>query len=144
MGWDPAPKYISAQGSTRNYPYPRAAPTIPGAPLLVVEGEFDALLAIQVLGERFNVATWSSASADPAKIHVSDEFRALEWYLLFDADQAGRAAAHIWHTSYPTAHILNYPSGVNDFGELVRDPAGLERWLEHLPAANSHLVRNSS
>jgi hypothetical protein len=129
---EPAPKYSSAQGSTRIYPYPHSALRVPGAPLLVVEGEFDALLATQILGDRFNVVTWTAASTDPAKAHVPAEYWAgTRWYLLFDADAAGQAAAHRWQEVHPTAKLLTYPPGVNDFGELCAS-GGVTRWLEQL------------
>ena len=53
---DPAPKYISAQGSTRIYPYPYSTLGLPDRPLLVLEGEFDALLATRV---------WVTGSTSP-------------------------------------------------------------------------------
>ena len=129
---DPAPKYISAQGSTRIYPYPYSTLGLPDRPLLVLEGEFDALLATQCLGDRFNVVTWCSASGDPAKVHVPDEFRVVPWYLLFDADTAGRAAAWAWREAYPDAVILDYPPGVKDFGELYKSQNLYNQWLKQL------------
>ena len=129
---DPAPKYLSAQGSTRIYPYPYSALGLPDRPLLVLEGEFDALLATQCLGDRFNVVTWCSATSDPAKVHVPDEFKAVPWYLLFDADPAGRAAAWAWREAYPDAVILDYPPGVKDFGELYKSQSLYNQWLKQL------------
>ena len=129
---DPAPKYISAQGSTRIYPYPYSTLGLPGHPLLVLEGEFDAMLANRLLGDRFNVATWCSATSDPAKVHVPDEFKTVPWYLLFDADQAGRSAARAWREAYPDARILAYPPGVKDFGEMSRSQSLYNQWLGQL------------
>ena len=129
---DPAPKYISAQGSTRIYPYPYSTLGLPGRPLLVLEGEVDALLATQCLGDRFNVVTWCSATSDPAKVHVPDEFKTVPWYLLFDADPAGRSAARVWRSAYPGARILAYPPGVKDFGELYQAPSLYRQWLGQL------------
>jgi hypothetical protein len=129
---DPAPKYISAQGSTRIYPYPRSTLGLPTAPLLVVEGEFDALLATQCLGRRFNVVTWCSAASTPAGVHVPDEFKTVPWCLLFDADPAGVAAAAKWLEAYPTARILRLPHGAGDFTELYKSPQSLHQWLVQL------------
>ena len=129
---DPAPKYLSAQGSTRIYPYPYSTLGLPGRPLLVLEGEFDALLATQCLGDRFNVVTWCSASGIPAGVHVPDEFKSTPWYLLFDADPAGRAAAWAWREAYPDAVILDYPPGVKDFGALYKSQNLYNQWLKQL------------
>jgi len=117
---DPAPKYISAQGSTRIYPYPYSALRLPGHPLLVLEGEFDAMLANRLLGDRFNVATWCSAASNPVGIHVPDEFRTVPWYLLMDNDPAGQKAAQRWLVYKPDAIILAYPDNCKDFTELYQ------------------------
>ena len=98
----------------------------------MLEGEFDALLANQCLGDRFNVVTWCSATSDPAKVHVPDEFKAVPWYLLFDADPAGRAAARAWREAYPDAVILDYPPGVKDFGALYKSQSLYNQWLKQL------------
>ena len=86
----------------------------------MLEGEFDALLATQCLGDRFNVATWCSASGTPTGVHVPAGFKAVPWYLLFDADPAGVSAARAWREAYPDAVILDYPPGVKDFGALYK------------------------
>ena len=98
----------------------------------MLEGEFDALLATQCLGDRFNVATWCSATSDPAKVHVPDEFKVTPWYLLFDADPAGVAAARVWREAYPNAVILAYPPGIKDFGELYKSQSLYNQWVQQL------------
>ena len=98
----------------------------------MLEGEFDALLATRALGDRFNVVTWCSATSDPAKVHVPDEFKSTPWYLLFDADPAGVAAARVWREAYPDAVILAYPPGVKDFGELYKSQSLYNQWLKQL------------
>jgi DNA primase len=60
------PKYVQAYRDGHGiYPGPEAVR--PGKPLVIVEGEFDALLIRQVLGEMAAVVTLGSASAKPSR-----------------------------------------------------------------------------
>ena len=117
---DPAPKYISAQGSTRIYPYPYSTLGLPDRPLLVLEGEFDAMLANRLLGDRFNVATWCSATSDPAKVHALDEFKTVPWYLLFDADPAGRVGGPSVAGGVPGRRNPGLPAGGQGFRRIIQ------------------------
>ena len=60
----------AAQGSARGYGYPRPDLT-PGVPVLIVEGEMDALLAFQEVGHMVNVVTTGGATIRPRPALVS-------------------------------------------------------------------------
>ncbi len=89
------PKYAQAfQDRPRIFPSPQAVR--PGRPLVVVEGEFDALLLGQELGDRAAVVTLGSASARPAPDILGAMLTASPWYVATDADKAGDNAATGW------------------------------------------------
>jgi hypothetical protein len=76
--------------------YPGRHVIRPGRPLVVVEGEFDAILLGQVLGDLAPVATLGSASARPDPGILGAMLGAPTWYIATDADEAGDRAADGW------------------------------------------------
>jgi hypothetical protein len=89
------PKYLE-MFRDRPSVYPDPAAIQPGMLLAVVEGEFDALLLGQELGELAPVITLGSASAplDPSILGMT--FVAAPLYVALDADPAGDKAAAGW------------------------------------------------
>jgi DNA primase len=81
-----------------------AAPTIfpdpeviePGRPLVIVEGELDALLVGQEIGDLASVVTLGSASARPTDKILWAMLAASPWIIGVDNDEAGAERARQW------------------------------------------------
>lgn len=94
---DRKPKYIEAfRDGPRTYPSLRMVR--PGAPLILVEGEFDALLLGQELGDSAAVVTLGSASSRSSPEVLWTLHAARPIYAAHDADPAGDRAAGDWST----------------------------------------------
>jgi DNA primase len=85
------PKYAEAF-SDRPLIYPDLTAIRPGHPLIIAEGEFDALLLAQQLPEA-SVITLGSASMQIESAVLSRMLSAPRWYAALDADSAGDVAA---------------------------------------------------
>ncbi len=108
-----APKYAEAfRDRPRIYPGPGGIRT--AKPLIVTEGEFDALLLGQELGELAAVVTLGSASARPGSDILGVMLAAPIWYLAHDADEAGDRSAEGWPAR----------------ARRVRPPAPFKDWTE--------------
>jgi hypothetical protein len=68
----------------------------PPAPLVIVEGEFDALLLGQELDALPSVITTGSSSSRPEGALYLTMFSCPHWYAAHDADEAGDRAAAEW------------------------------------------------
>ncbi len=89
------PKYAEAfRDRPRVYPDPSVIE--PGRPLVIVEGEFDALLLGQELRDLAAVVTLGSASSRPDVATRAEMLAACPWYVATDADEAGDKAASGW------------------------------------------------
>jgi hypothetical protein len=125
------PKYVEA---FRDRPgiFPDPSVIEPGVPLVIVEGEFDALLLGQELRNLAAVVTLGSASSRPNAASRSQMIPAWPWYIATDADEAGDTAASIW-----PAHAIRVrpPEGIKDWTELWQ--SGFSRiryhWGRFLP-----------
>jgi hypothetical protein len=118
------PKYVEAfRDGPRLYPAPSAV--WPGVPLIVTEGEFDALLLAQELGGSAAVVTLGSASArlDPAVLWLLAGAGPI--YTAHDADEAGDRAAATWPAR---AHRVRPPAPDKDWTEAARSGVNLARW----------------
>jgi hypothetical protein len=117
------PKYVEAfRDRPRIYPGPEAIRT--GKPLIIAEGEFDALLLGQELGELAAVVTLGSASARPEAAILGMMLAAPVWYLATDADDAGDQAASGW---LAWARRVRPPPG-KDWTEAHQAGIDLRRW----------------
>src|SRR5215472_11011646 len=91
------PKYVEAfRDRPRIYPGLEAIRT--GKPLVITEGEFDALLLGQELGELAAVVTLGSTGStrpDPAILGVM--LSAPAWFMATDGDGGGDSAAEKWN-----------------------------------------------
>ena len=125
------PKYAEAfRDRPRVYPDP--AVIEPGRPLIIVEGEFDALLLGQGLRDLAAVVTLGSASSRPDLATRSEMMAACPWYIATDADEAGDKAASEW----PAVAIrVRPPEGVKDWTELWQAGRSSIRylWGRYLP-----------
>jgi len=88
----PVEKYLSVTGSKVGVFF-NGDKLTPGAEVLFVEGEFDAMLAQQLVGESVIVVTMGSASSSPNKEQRERLKAAARVYLLLDEDATGQAAA---------------------------------------------------
>lgn len=128
-------KYQAVAGSERGhgYPWPETGAGSAGAPALVCEGEFDALVAWQEVGWLVNVATFGGAGQGHGALRPDARaFLAAcsDWLLLFDHDDAGDRAARAWADAHPRRCLRLYlPPGHNDLNDLHRSGASVSGWL---------------
>jgi hypothetical protein len=131
---DLTPRYAEAY-SDRPLIFPDPAAIIPGKPLVVTEGEFDAMLLAQQLPEA-SVITLGSASARSAPVVLSKMLRAPRWFIALDADKAGDSAAN----KFPASTLrVRPPHPAKDWGELHAGGASRIRyfWGPYLSLATS-------
>jgi hypothetical protein len=126
------PKYAEAfRDPVRLACYPNPETVRPGRPLVIVEGEFDALLLGQALGERAAVVTLGSASSGRrngtgiGSAILGRLLSAAPWYIATDADPAGDNAAAGWPAS---ARRVRPPGFYKDWTEAAADGVDLARW----------------
>ena len=123
-------KYVEAYRDRPDV-YPDPAIIKPGKPLVIVEGEFDALLLGQALGDVAAVLTLGSASSRPEAATLGKMLAATRWYIATDADGAGDTAASGWPAR---AVRVRPPVGkdwteANQYGvELGHPGVDLRRW----------------
>jgi hypothetical protein len=90
------PKYVAVKGSRGGGIYPGRLAIVTGKPLVIVEGEFDALLLGQELDGLVSVVTLGSAGFRPRPIALNAMLRASPWVIATDADDAGNRSAEDW------------------------------------------------
>ena len=89
------------------------------------EGEFDALLLGQELGELAAVVTLGSASTRPEGSTWLAMLRCPRWYVAHDADEAGDRAAAGW----PARAVRDQaPRQAKDWTDAHRAGIDLRRW----------------
>jgi hypothetical protein len=96
------------------YPFPDARP---GVPALILEGEFDALLAWQYLNQLCHPITFVGVNNKPR--HLAGIGSCDPWLVCLDNDQAGTKAATDWIARHPQARLAPFPSMVR--GRVVKD-----------------------
>ncbi len=118
------PKYAEAfRDRPRVYPDP--AVIEPGRPLIIVEGEFDALLLGQELRDLAAVVTLGSASSRPDLATRAEMLAAAPWYVATDADEAGDKAASGWPA---VARRVRPPGSFKDWTEAAQAGVNLRCW----------------
>jgi hypothetical protein len=118
------PKYAEAfRDRPALFPGPEALR--PGMPLIVTEGEFDALLLGQELAGLASVATLGSASSRPEGSTYLALLRCPRWYVAHDADEAGDRAAAEWPAR---AARVRPPAPDGDWTEAHQSGVNLRRW----------------
>ena len=121
-----APKYREVfRDPARLVCYPGPEVIEPGRPLVVTEGELDALLLGQELRDLAAVVTIGSASARPAPAILGSLLPAAPWYVGTDADEAGDTAASGWPAS---ARRVRPPGPFKDWTEARQGGMELRRW----------------
>ena len=117
------PKYAEAYRDRRSiFPTPEAVH--PGKPLVIVEGEFDALLLGQELRELAAVVTLGSASAKAEAPTLFKLLAAAPWCVATDADDAGDRSAEWW----PAGAIRVRPPVGKNWTEAAQAGVDLRRW----------------
>jgi hypothetical protein len=105
------------------FPDPRSIR--PGRPLVIVEGEFDALLLGQELAELAAVATLGSASGRPDPSILGTMLAAAPWFIATDRDEAGEKAAAAWPGR---SRRVPPPAPFKDWTEARQGGVNLRRW----------------
>ena len=123
------PKYAQAF-SDQPLIYPDPAVIQIGKPLIVCEGEFDQMLLSQELPAP--VITLGSASMSRNRDVTDAMYRAPEWFIAMDADEAGVNASAEKFPAWATR--VRPPAGFKDWTELWRFSPDRVRhhWSQHL------------
>ncbi|MDB5349205.1 MAG: dnaG 2 [Planctomycetota bacterium] len=130
------PKYLEAfRDPARLVCYPDPATIRPGRPLMVTEGEFDALALGEALGELAAVVTLGSASAEPSPAIIGRFLAANPWFVATDADPAGDKAAAKWD-AYPRARRVRPPAPYKDWTEARQAGVNVVRWWRDILNGN--------
>jgi DNA primase len=114
-------KCMAVRGSRRGhlYPWPEVLPTQGELPMLLVEGEFDALIGFQEVGHRLHVATAGSASVKVLPLAARSALALSTWILLaFDHDRPGVKAVWEWRERFPHKSrrvLLPFGKDLSDF-----------------------------
>ena len=128
-------KCMAFRGSSRGflYPWPDILPTQGELPMLLVEGEFDALIGFQEVGHMLHVATAGSASVRSLPLASRSALALTTWLLLaFDHDQAGVDAVWQWKEKYPhKSRRVLLPAG-KDLNEFVSQGGDIQAWIQSL------------
>lgn len=121
----PGPKYTGVKGSV--HCLFGLHEISPGKPVLICEGEFDAMLAWQILSGEINVVALPSASYRPGNHEELILYQSQLWLIATDTDRAGNAAARQW-LKYEPAVRVSVPWG-KDITEFVLGGGDLASWL---------------
>jgi hypothetical protein len=125
------PKYIEACRSCAHMIcYPSPYVIRPGCPVIIVEGEFDALLLAQELAELAAVVTLGGAWEGPCPAFRTAMLPASPWYIASDADTAGDLVALGW----PETVRRVRPPGFKDWTDARAGGVDLRRWWSEVLA----------
>lgn len=126
------PRYAEAF-SDRPKLYPCRGAIRRNLPVVVVEGELDAVLLGQELAGLANVLTLGSSSSRPDGPVLASLAACHRWFVALDADKSGDRASADWE---PRAIRVRPPAG-KDWTEARLLGIDLRRWWveQHFPAA---------
>lgn len=114
------PKYLGTRGGSRALYW--IDQFEPGLPVMLFEGEFDALIAWQVFGPGNMVEINPMALASASNHHIPQRFlgplvAATQVFVRMDRDDSGSAAANAL-ASIPTAQVIQVPSPHKDLTDF--------------------------
>jgi hypothetical protein len=133
-GRRPPPKYLQVfQDLARRLCYPGPEAVRPGRPLIVVEGEFDALCLGDALGGPAAVVTLGSASERPTPAALGRMLSAAPWYIATDRDGAGDGSIDRWPAR---ARRVRPPAPFKDWTEAKAGGVDLARWWRDVLAGD--------
>ncbi|HRX02711.1 MAG: toprim domain-containing protein [Caldilineaceae bacterium] len=120
------PKYYLLPGGQTRGLY-RAGTVRAGAPVVLVEGEFDALMIVQ--GTGWKVAAVATGSTGGARNHrwLMRLATASVVLVAYDADEGGDKAAEYWLDSLPNARRWRPYWG--DVSDMAKDGVDLAAWV---------------
>jgi hypothetical protein len=128
------PKYLQVfSDPSRPLIFLGNGPIRPGRPLVITEGEFDALVLGKALGDAASVVTLGGASARPGGRILVAMSAAPTWYVATDADEAGDLAAEGWPAC---ARRVRPPGQYKDWTEARAAGVDLARWWRDVLAGN--------
>jgi hypothetical protein len=105
--------------------YPGRFAIRPGGPLVITEGELDALCLGGALGELAAAVTLGSASARPGPASLGPMLAAAPWFIATDRDEAGDRAAADWPAR---ARRVRPPGPYKDWTDARQGGVDLRRW----------------
>jgi hypothetical protein len=125
--WPSGDKYLLAAGSRRGCAYPLPDLT-PGVVALIVEGDMDALIALQEIGHIVNVVTVGGALQRPLAPALRELAGCPTWLLATDMDDAGDKAERLWRRiGADRCRRLLLPT--KDVGDFVAAGGDLSGWV---------------
>lgn len=127
-------KYIMATGSRRRWSYPGiSGPWLNwSGPVLIVEGEFDAMIGNQELNDLIPVITAGGAQSPPSESADSLWLgRCSRLLVCTDSDDAGHECWSRWKDFSPRTRRVMPPIG-KDLTESVQAGADLAVWLRSI------------
>lgn len=118
------PRYIEVfRDRATLFPGPEAIR--PGMPVVIAEGEFDALLLGQELGDLATVVTFGSSSMTRPEVpNLGLLLPCPVWFLATDGDGSGDGAAKDW----PRVRRVRPPAPDKDWTEAAQSGVNLRRW----------------
>ena len=126
------PKYLEAfRHPARLLCYPGPGALRPDRPLIVTEGELDALCLGDAVGELATVVTLGSASARPTPAILDRLPSNIPLYIATDRDEAGDNAALAWPAH---ARRVRPPAPFKDWTEARSGGVDLARWWRDILA----------
>lgn len=135
----PLPKYLALSGSHQSAALFNADALTAETDALLVEGEFDAMLAQQQLGDSVAVITLGSAAGRLARRWREEIAACAQVFLALDTDAAGQAATERLGAAVGEHRQLLVPQG-KDISEYVITHGGdLRAWFEQATRSASEL-----
>lgn len=123
-------KYIMATGSRRRWMFPDGLMAYAG-PLLITEGELDALAAQEALAGLCVVKTIGSSTSGPESLDGSEKVELMGFTRLLiaaDDDDPGQKCRAMWSGYSRRAVPLTLPEGFKDLNEAHAAGADLRGW----------------
>lgn len=135
-------KYQRASGSScPMYCTPVEGPPRPVSetPIVLVEGEFDALAVLQEAGDLVSPVATGSASGAQRERWRTLLAQAPAVLVSFDEGNAGEEASRVWKAALPNA--IRWPPHADDTGEMLEQGDNLRTWTRcGLEAAQRRLL----
>ena len=121
------PKYVQAFHDPTRWigVYPAASWVVPGMPLVITEGELDALCLASCLAGVASVVTLGSASQQLNPAVLAALLPASGWLVATDSDPAGEKAAAAWPAS---AKRIQPPDPFKDWCDFYESKQDVRTW----------------
>jgi len=127
-GTKQAPKYILIKGSKQNVFNLNSL--LGHKQAFVVEGELDAILLDQEIGDRAGAITLGSASNQLGDRWLPPLMHIMKFYLCLDNDKSGRQSQKCWAKLVgKRGYSLSLPDGIKDITEYAIAEKNLRSWL---------------